>query len=151
MKKAIARKKDAHKEMCKSGTETNKARYKNMKNRAKKVVTKAEMETTEQELSEHPNKVFKIVKSMKKDGKDDGENEDRGPTGDFGIEGNSGSDGKGKCSEMVQACKRKRGQTKKMWKMQVENKNKSVGLEKKDAMNQVRWRVGVGEIAVRVG
>ena len=35
MKEAIARKKDAHKEMCKSGTEANKARYKNMKNRAK--------------------------------------------------------------------------------------------------------------------
>ena len=41
MKEAIARKKDAHKEMCKSGTEANKARYKNMKNQAKKVVTKA--------------------------------------------------------------------------------------------------------------
>ena len=27
----IARKKDAHKEMCKSRTEANKARYKNMK------------------------------------------------------------------------------------------------------------------------
>ena len=33
MKEAVARKKDAHKEMCKSGTEANKARYKNMKNR----------------------------------------------------------------------------------------------------------------------
>ena len=41
VKEAIARKKDVHKEMCKSGTEANKARYKNMKNRAKKVVTKA--------------------------------------------------------------------------------------------------------------
>ena len=37
VKEAIARKKDAHKEMCKSGTEANKARYKNMKNRAKMV------------------------------------------------------------------------------------------------------------------
>ena len=27
----------------------------------------------------------------------------------------------------------------------------SVGLEKEDAMNQSRWRVGVGEIAARVG
>ena len=26
----------------------------------------------------------------------------------------------------------------------------SVGLEREDALNQVRWRVGVGEIAVRV-
>ena len=69
----IARKKDAHKEMCKSGTEGNKARYKNMKNRAKKVVAKAMKETTEQQLrklSEHPNKVFKLVTSIKKDGKD---------------------------------------------------------------------------------
>ena len=69
----IARKKDVHKEMCKSGTEENKARYKNMKNRVKKVVAKAMKEAAEQELrelSEHPNKVFKLVKSMKKNGKD---------------------------------------------------------------------------------
>ena len=46
--------------------------------------------------------------------------------------------------------KRKRGQPKKTWKMQVEERN-SVGLEKKDAMNRARWRVGVGEIAVKVG
>ena len=68
VKEAILRKKDAHKEMCKSGTEANKARYKNMK-----VVAKAMKEATEQELrelSEHPNKVFKLVNSMKKDGKD---------------------------------------------------------------------------------
>ena len=37
-----------------------------------------------------------------------------------------------------------------MWKMQVEE-SKSVGLEKEDTLNQVRWRVGIGEIAVRVG
>ena len=58
--------------MCKSGTEANKARYKNMKNRAKKVVPKA-MEAAERqlrELSEHLNKVFELVKSMKKDGND---------------------------------------------------------------------------------
>ena len=47
--------------------------------------------------------------------------------------------------------KRKRGPSKKMWKMQVEKESKSVGLEKEDALNRVRWRVGVGEIAVRVG
>ena len=50
MKEAIARKKDAHKEMCKSGTQVNKARYKNMKNRAKKVVAKAMKEAAEREL-----------------------------------------------------------------------------------------------------
>ena len=36
------------------------------KNRAKKVAAEQELG----ELSEHPNKVFKLVKSMKKDGKD---------------------------------------------------------------------------------
>ena len=36
--------------------------------------------------------------------KTDGEKEDRGPNGDVGIEGNSGLDGKGDWSEMVQAC-----------------------------------------------
>ena len=36
--------------------------------------------------------------------KTDGEKEDRGPDGDVGIEGNSGSDGKGEWSEMVRAC-----------------------------------------------
>ena len=48
----------------------NKARYKNMKNWAKKVVSKAMKEAAKRELSKHPNKVFKLVKSMKKDGKD---------------------------------------------------------------------------------
>ena len=46
--------------------------------------------------------------------------------------------------------KRKRGPPKKTWKTQVEKENKSVGLEKEDALNRARWRVGVGEIAVRV-
>ena len=35
--------------------------------------------------------------------------------------------------------------------MQKEKESKSVGLEKKDAMNQARWRVGVGEIAAKWG
>ena len=39
---------------------------------------------------------------------------------------------------------------KKTWKMQVEKESKSVGLEKKDAMNQARWRMGVREIAAGV-
>ena len=46
-KEAIATKKDAHKEMRKSGSEANKARYKNMKNRTKKVVAKAMKEAAE--------------------------------------------------------------------------------------------------------
>ena len=74
VKDVIARKKDVHStEMCKSGTETNKARYKNMKNQAKKVVAKAWKEVAKQELrelSEHLNKVFKLVQSKKEDGKD---------------------------------------------------------------------------------
>ena len=46
--------------------------------------------------------------------------------------------------------KRKQERPKKTRKMQVEE-SKSVGLEKNDSMNQARWRVGVGEIAIRVG
>ena len=47
--------------------------------------------------------------------------------------------------------KRKRGRPKKKWKTQVDKESKSVGLENKDALNQARWRVGVGEITVTVG
>ena len=47
--------------------------------------------------------------------------------------------------------KRKRGRPRKTWKMQVEKESRSVGLKKEDALNRARWRVGVGEIAARVG
>ena len=47
--------------------------------------------------------------------------------------------------------KRKRGRPKKTWKTQVEKESKSFGLEKKDAMNRARWRVGVREIAAKLG
>ena len=47
--------------------------------------------------------------------------------------------------------KRKQGRPKKTWKTQVEKESKSVGLEKKDAMNPVRWRVGFRKIAEKVG
>ena len=43
-----------------------------------------------------------------------------------------------------------RGRPKKTWKTQVEKESKSVGLEKKDAMNRARWRVRVREIAAKV-
>ena len=33
----------------------------------------------------------------------------------------------------------------------MEKESKSVGLEKKNAMNRARWRLGVGEIAGKVG
>ena len=46
--------------------------------------------------------------------------------------------------------KRKRGRPKNSWKTQVERESKSVDLEKKDAMNRARWRVGVREIVVGV-
>lgn len=46
--------------------------------------------------------------------------------------------------------KRKPGRPKKIWKMQVEKESKTVGLEKKDAMNRTRWRMGVKEIAAGV-
>ena len=47
--------------------------------------------------------------------------------------------------------KRKRGRPKKTWKTQVDKESKSVCLEKKDAMNRARWRVGVRKIADKVG
>ena len=46
---------------------------------------------------------------------------------------------------------RKRGRPKKTWKTQVEKESKSIGLEKKDAMNRARWRVGVRKIADKAG
>ena len=73
MEEVILRSKDAQKEMCLSGTEAKKASYKNMKNLGKKVVVRVMREAVERELrelSKHPNKVFKLVKSMKKGGKD---------------------------------------------------------------------------------
>ena len=47
--------------------------------------------------------------------------------------------------------KRKRGRPRKTWRSQMEKESKSVGLKKEDGKNRVRWRVGVGEIAGRVG
>ena len=47
--------------------------------------------------------------------------------------------------------KRKRGRPKRMWKTQVEKESKSVGLEKEDALTRAKWRVRIGEIAVKVG
>ena len=46
--------------------------------------------------------------------------------------------------------KRKRGRSKKTWMTEVDKESKSVGVEEEDALNGARWRVGVGEIAVRV-
>ena len=46
--------------------------------------------------------------------------------------------------------KRKRGRPKKALKTQVQKESKSIGLDKEDALNRARWRVGVGEIAAKV-
>ena len=35
--------------------------------------------------------------------------------------------------------------------MQVEKESMSVGLKKEDTLDRARWRVGVGEIAARLG
>ena len=47
--------------------------------------------------------------------------------------------------------KRKRGRPSNTWKTQVEKESKNVGLERRDAMNRARWRVGDREIAAKVG
>ena len=44
--------------------------------------------------------------------------------------------------------KKKRGQPRKTWKVQVEER-RNVGLKKADALNRARWRMGVGETAAR--
>ena len=38
--------------------------------------------------------------------------------------------------------KRKRGQSKKTWKKQVEVETEKIGLKKEDALNQAKWRDG---------
>ena len=55
-----------------------------------------------------------------------------------------------KALEFEVKSKRKRGRPKKTSKTQVEKESKSVGLEEEDALNRARWKVGIGENAVRV-
>ena len=50
MKEAISRKKDAHNMMCRNSSEKNKGRYKGMKNKTKKAVSKAMREKAEEAL-----------------------------------------------------------------------------------------------------
>ena len=45
---------------------------------------------------------------------------------------------------------RKRGRLKKTWRKQVKEESKKVGLRKVDALNRVRWRKGVRDIATEV-
>ena len=44
MKEAVSRKKEAHNAMCQNSAEENKRRYKSMKNKANKAVSKATRE-----------------------------------------------------------------------------------------------------------
>ena len=48
VKEEISRKKESHKAMCQNSTEENKRRYKSLKNKAKKAVSKAMREKTEE-------------------------------------------------------------------------------------------------------
>ena len=73
MKTAISNKKDAYRERCKNKSDKNMEKYKTMKNRAKKTVARAMKVAAEKEideLSKTPNKIFKFVKFMKKEGRD---------------------------------------------------------------------------------
>ena len=73
VRNVIARKKEAFKMFCKTGLEEHKIFYKKMRNQTKKVIAKAmktEAEKKMEELGEKPNKIFKFVKFMKRDGKD---------------------------------------------------------------------------------
>ena len=73
VRNAITRKKKACKTFCKTGLEEHKISYRKMRNQTKKVIAKAimmEAEKKMEELREKPNKIFKFVKFMKRDGKD---------------------------------------------------------------------------------
>ena len=70
---AVTEKKKAYKELCKNRTEENMAKYRKKRNITKKVISKAMQKEAEKEIEDlhrHPNKVFKLVKIIKKDGKD---------------------------------------------------------------------------------
>ena len=73
MKEEIQQKKVAYKKMCKNQSEENKAKYKNIKNRTKKVVANSMRKEAEKKLTKMNKKLnnnFTLVKFMKKDGKD---------------------------------------------------------------------------------
>ena len=52
MMEAVSRKKDAHMAMCRNSTEENKRRYKSMKLKTKKAVSKAMREKGEEALTQ---------------------------------------------------------------------------------------------------
>ena len=68
MKEAIQSKKVAYRNMCINRSEESKARYENIKNQTKKVITKSMRKEAKQELaklSKTTNNVFKLVKFIK--------------------------------------------------------------------------------------
>ena len=75
VKEAIERKKKAFNTWCKNRSPENKNNYRKARNQTKKVVTKAKKHAKNHEeemevLCDKPNEVFKLVKFMRKDGKD---------------------------------------------------------------------------------
>ena len=73
VRNAIVRKKGSIQNVLKTGLEEHKIFYRKMRNQTKKVIAKAmktEAEKEIEELREKPNKIFKFVKFMKRDGKD---------------------------------------------------------------------------------
>ena len=70
MKEAVSRKIDPHKAMGQNSAEENKRRHKSMKNKAKKVVSKAMRGKAEQALTDLkncPNGMFRLVRGLKTD------------------------------------------------------------------------------------
>ena len=70
MKQAVSRKEDANKVMCPNNSEDNKRKYRSMKNKAKKAVSKAIREKADEafaELKMCPNWMFRMVKGLKTD------------------------------------------------------------------------------------
>ena len=88
VKEAIQLKKVAYK-MCKNRSEENKAKYMNIKNRTKNVVSNSMRKEAEKKLTKlnkkKTNNIFTLVKFMKKDGKDIGDRCMRGKDGRLGF------------------------------------------------------------------
>ena len=72
---AVSRMKEAHKALCQNSTEENKRRYKSMKYKANKAVSKAMRKKAEEvltELQDCPNGMIWLVTELKTDSKDVG-------------------------------------------------------------------------------
>ena len=76
VKEAVSRKKGAHKAMHQNRTDENKRRYKGMKTKAKKAVSKATREKAKEAFSELQNClywIFWLAKGLKTDSEEVGE------------------------------------------------------------------------------